>query len=200
MTGHVGNGPTIGSGHLVGQWAVVAWAVHEEPLPMPDTPAPDLGEPRLTHVALPCSNLDETLEFYTSMTPLVVVARNEDANGRGAWLSNPGQAGDPFVLVFAELPPAAADDLGEQPGHPGPTLAPFAHIGIEVPHKETIDEIAALAKESGCLALGPMQMPDPIGYICFLKDPDGNTVEFSYDQGVYEKARETWGGGSDART
>jgi lactoylglutathione lyase len=38
-----------------------------------------------------------------------------------------------------------------------------------------------------------MQMPKQIGYICFLKDPDGNTIEFSYDQGVYEKAREVWG-------
>jgi hypothetical protein len=36
-------------------------------------------------------------------------------------------------------------------------------------------------------------MPKHIGYICFLKDPDGNTVEFSYDQGVFEKAREVWG-------
>jgi len=36
-------------------------------------------------------------------------------------------------------------------------------------------------------------MPKQIGYICFLKDPDGNTIECSYDQGVYEKAREVWG-------
>jgi hypothetical protein len=38
-----------------------------------------------------------------------------------------------------------------------------------------------------------MQMPKQIGYICFLKDPDGNTIEFSFDQGVFEKAREVWG-------
>jgi len=25
-------------------------------------------------------------------------------------------------------------------------------------------------------------MPKQIGYVCFVKDPDGNTVEFSYDQ------------------
>ena len=43
------------------------------------------------------------------------------------------------------------------------------------------------------LAFGPRQMPKQIGYICFLKDPDGNTIEFSFDQGVYEKAREVWG-------
>ena len=36
-------------------------------------------------------------------------------------------------------------------------------------------------------------MPDPIGYICALTDPDGNVIEFSFDQGVYEKAQEVWG-------
>jgi hypothetical protein len=36
-------------------------------------------------------------------------------------------------------------------------------------------------------------MPPPIGYICALKDPEGNMIEFSYDQGVYAKAQEVWG-------
>ena len=72
-------------------------------------------------------------------------------------------------------------------------MGPFAHIGIELPSKEAVDEIAAKAKAAGCLGLGPMQMPKQIGYICFLKDPDGNTIECSFDQGVYEKAREVWG-------
>ena len=53
--------------------------------------------------------------------------------------------------------------------------------------------IAAKARAAGCLALGPLQMPKQIGYVCFIKDPDGNTVEYSYDQGVYEKARSAWG-------
>ena len=39
----------------------------------------------------------------------------------------------------------------------------------------------------------PTEMPPPIGYICMLRDPDGNIVEFSYDQGVYAKAKEVWG-------
>ncbi|HEX5945713.1 MAG TPA: VOC family protein [Acidimicrobiales bacterium] len=160
---------------------------------MPDTPAPDLGEPRLTHVALPCSDLDETLEFYTSMTPLVVVARNEDANGRGAWLSNPGQAGDPFVLVFAELPPAAADDLGQQPGGAHPTLAPFAHIGIEVPERADVDAIAEKGRALGRLHWEPRQMAEHIGYICALEDPDGNVIEFSHDQKVFSTVRALWG-------
>ena len=39
----------------------------------------------------------------------------------------------------------------------------------------------------------PQQLPPPIGYVCALNDPDGNVVEFSFDQGVYEKVREVWG-------
>jgi hypothetical protein len=34
--------------------------------------------------------------------------------------------------------------------------------------------------------------------VCFIKDPDGNTIEFSYDQGVYETAREVWGAKAEA--
>ena len=36
-----------------------------------------------------------------------------------------------------------------------PTLGPFNHIGIEVPDKQTVDDIAAKAKDAGCLILGP---------------------------------------------
>jgi catechol 2,3-dioxygenase-like lactoylglutathione lyase family enzyme len=67
------------------------------------------------------------------------------------------------------------------------------HIGIEVPDKEMVDEYAAKAKAGDCLALGPLQMPDPVGYVCFINDPDGNLIEFSFDQGVYEKVLEVWG-------
>ena len=74
-----------------------------------------------------------------------------------------------------------------------PPMGPFAHIGIELTSQEAVDEVAAQGKSEGCLAFGPQQMPKQIGYICFLKDPDGNTIEYSFDQGVYEKAREVWG-------
>ena len=52
------------------------------------------------------------------------------------------------------------------------------------------------AKGEDCLFWPPTQMPPPIGYICALKDPDGNVIEFSYDQGVYAKAQEVWGAGA----
>jgi hypothetical protein len=35
-----------------------------------------------------------------------------------------------------------------------------------------------------------MDLPDPIGYICMVKDPDGNTIEFSHGQQVLQFARD----------
>jgi len=152
-----------------------------------------LTQPRWTHVALPVSDLDRAIEFYTSLTPLVVVARNEDDTGRGAWLSNEKQVEDPFVLVIAEFVPEMARQFGQTPGEPHPTLAPFAHIGIELPNKEDVDAMAERAREMGSLMWEPRQMPEHIGYICAAKDPDGNVIEFSWNQKVFSTIRELWG-------
>ncbi len=152
-----------------------------------------LTRPRWTHVAIPVSNLDQAIEFYTSLTPLVVVARNEDENGRGAWLSNEEQVEDPFVLVIAEFLPDAARRFGREPGQPQATLAPFAHIGIELPTKDDVDQVAERAREMGVLVWEPQWMAPHIGYICSARDPDGNVIEFSFDQKVFSTIRELWG-------
>lgn len=157
---------------------------------------PMLTEPRLTHVALPCSDLDRTIEFYSELCNLVVVANNEDANGRGAWLSNDKQAKDPFVLVFAEFNDDVAGRFGQTPGEKVPTLAPFAHVGIELPTREDVDRMADKAREMGCLQWEPVEMAAHIGYICAALDPDGNVVEFSHNQKVFSTIRDLWGDGS----
>lgn len=144
-----------------------------------------LTQARWTHVALPSGDLDKSIAFYTSMTPLVVLERFEDAVGQSAWLSNDKQVETPFVLVLVDF----NADHGGRHG----LLAPFAHIGIEVPNREDVDAIAAKAKEMGCLHWEPRQMPDPVGYICALKDPDGNVIEISHDQKVFESVRTKWG-------
>ncbi|MGH7016606.1 MAG: VOC family protein, partial [Caulobacteraceae bacterium] len=129
------------------------------------------------------------IAWYERYTHLRLLSRGQDQNGRNAWLGDSTQADSPFVLVLGEF------FEGKDPFAPAshPPLGPFAHIGIELPTREMVDEAAAMAKREGCLALGPVQMPKQIGYVCFVKDPDGNTIEFSFDQGVYEKAREVWG-------
>jgi catechol 2,3-dioxygenase-like lactoylglutathione lyase family enzyme len=152
-----------------------------------------LTEPRWTHVALPVTDLDASIEFYTTVTPLVVVTRNTDENGRGVWLSNKNQVDSPFVLVLAEFKPEIGARFGIEKGKKATTLAPFAHIGIELPRREDVDAVAEKARAVGALEWEPMDMAEHIGYICAVKDPDGNTVEFSHNQKVYSTITELWG-------
>jgi catechol 2,3-dioxygenase-like lactoylglutathione lyase family enzyme len=143
-----------------------------------------LTEPRWTHVAIPVRDLDRSIEFYTTLTPLVVVARNEDDSGRGAWLSNNKQVDSPFVLVLAQAIDA---------GPPIRTLGPFAHLGIELPNKADVDAIAERARTMGVLEWEPRQLAEHIGYVCAARDPDGNVIEFSWNQKVYARVHELWG-------
>ncbi|MEM9516531.1 MAG: VOC family protein [Actinomycetota bacterium] len=145
--------------------------------------------PRWTHIALRVADIDKSIEFYTEYTALELLDKREDADGYGAWLGHSETGDHPFILVLAQFFP------DRDPFAPAPIakLAPFNHIGIEMPERADIDDLAARAAEGGCLAMPATEMPPPIGYICMLNDPDGNLVEFSHDQGVYEKAREVWG-------
>ncbi len=150
------------------------------------TTNPGPSKARWTHIALPSSDLDASIEWYTRFTPLVLLDRREDADGQSAWLSHEGQVDDPFVLVLVMF----FRDQGKRQ----PIMAPFAHIGIEVPSREDVVAIADRAREAGCLTWEPTDMPAPIGYICAITDPDGNVIEISHDQGVYAKVQEVWGG------
>ncbi len=145
--------------------------------------------PRWTHVALRVRDIEASIAWYTEFTTLEVLARNQDDFGFGVWLAHPDSADRPFVLVLAQFLPATDPFAGS----PQEVLAPFAHLGIELPTREALDEVAARGEAAGCLAMPPRQMPPPVGYVCMLADPDGNRVEYSFDQGVYAAAQEKWG-------
>lgn len=142
--------------------------------------------PRWTHIALPSSDLDASIAWYERFTPLVLLDRREDADGQSAWLCHEGQVENPFVLVLVMF--------WRDKGNRQPIMAPFAHIGIEVPRRQDVIDIAERAREAGCLTWEPQDMPPPIGFICAITDPDGNVIEISHDQGVYAKVQEVWGG------
>jgi lactoylglutathione lyase len=156
-----------------------------------DAPLHDIRPtaPRWTHIALRVTDIDASISWYETFTPLRLLDRRQDDLGFGAWLGQPETADQPFVLVLAQFLPET-DPFG---AYPQEVLAPFAHLGVELPERSDIDAAAEKAEAAGCLAMPPVQMPPPIGYVCMLRDPDGNMVEFSYDQGVYAKAREVWG-------
>lgn len=147
-------------------------------------------EPRWTHIALRVADIDATIAWYTSMTPLALIDRRQDDAGYGAWLAMPEATNNPFILVVAQFFP----DSDPYANWPNAVLAPFSHLGMELPTRDAVDEIAARGEAAGCLAMAPRQMPPPIGYICMLSDPDGNMVEFSFDQGVFAKLQSKYGG------
>ena len=148
---------------------------------MPD-PAPSL----LTHLALPVRSLDDTLAFYDKYTSLVKIqARFDEETGmRTAWLANErditteGAARFVIVLMEGALPKQITGDIKEEYGF----LTSIAHIGISLDTRDQVDETAKVAAEDGCLVLGPMYRNPEVGYICLIKDPDGNNVEFSVEQ------------------
>jgi len=151
---------------------------------MTDIP-PGPPAPRWTHVALPSSDIEASVDWYTTFTPLEVLARHQDDDGMNAWLSHPGATTTPFVLVLVMFHAEA--------GTPHPQLAPFAHLGIELPSRNDVDDVARRGADADCLVWEARQLPAPVGYVCALSDPDGNVIEFSYDQGVYAAVAERWG-------
>ncbi|MEI7548053.1 MAG: VOC family protein [Actinomycetota bacterium] len=141
---------------------------------------------RFTHVALPCCDIDKSIEWYETFTPLRLLTRRDDRDGPSAWIGQPDMVDKPFIVVLVSF-------YRDQPKGPQPTLAPFAHLGIELPSREDLEAIADRGRDAGCLAWEPQELPFPIGYVCALTDPDGNVVEFSHAQGVYATVQEIWG-------
>jgi catechol 2,3-dioxygenase-like lactoylglutathione lyase family enzyme len=144
-----------------------------------------LDAPRWTHIALPVADIDASIEWYERYTPLRLIDRRKDDTGQAAWLTHPEPTNHPFLLVLVMFE--------ERRGRPQPQLAPFAHLGMELPTRQEVDAVAEQARREGCLAWEPQQLPPPVGYVCAASDPDGNVIEFSFDQGVAAKVAEAFG-------
>ena len=130
------------------------------------------ARPHLTHVALFVEDTARTVEFYQRFAGLHLVHDRTDNGTRVVWLSE--RERDPnFVIVAITAPPAAA---GEPPH--------MAHFGYDVPSRAAVDEIARRAEREGILEQAPVDAGKIVGYMCIVRDPDGNLVEFSYGQPI----------------
>ena len=140
----------------------------------------------LTHVALPVRDLDATLAFYAKYTTLELIHERTDAETglRSVWLANKGdrtEAAARFVIVLIQgkLPRnVVGDAIEEKYGF----LTSISHLGISMNSRADVDRIAEMAARDGCLVLGPMYRNPVVGYICLVRDPDGNNLEFSVEQ------------------
>ena len=146
---------------------------------------PTFTESLLTHIALPVRDLEATLAFYAKYTKLVNIHERQDPETglRTAWLANARDITDAgarfvIVLIHGKLPTNITGDIKEQYGF----LKSISHLGISVESRAEVDRLAEMAREDGCLLLGPMYRNEVVGYICVVTDPDGNHIEFSVEQ------------------
>lgn len=122
----------------------------------------DIG---LTHIALPVSDLEESIAFYAGYAAMQVVHRREGV----VWLSDKTR---PFVIVLMET--------GTVP-HP---LHSPAHLGTGCESRAEIDRLCERARAEDRLLDGPEDYGPPVGYWAFIADPDGHVLELSHGQDV----------------
>lgn len=125
----------------------------------------------LTHVALPVSNVERSIDFYQTYANMQVVHQRIDSETGipVVWLSDKTR---PFVIVLIQ-----SDSVH-------PVLSAMAHLGVGCSSREALDVLCAQAKQEGLLLKAPQDSGYPIGYWAFLSDPDGHTLELSYGQEV----------------
>lgn len=128
----------------------------------------DIG---LTHIALPVSNIERSIEFYSTYAGMQVVHRRIDAETGVAvvWLTDNTR---PFVIVLIQT-----DSVH-------PVLSPLAHLGVGCKSRESMDTLCEKARIEDALIAEPKDSGYPVGYWAFLRDPDGHTLELSYGQEV----------------
>jgi catechol 2,3-dioxygenase-like lactoylglutathione lyase family enzyme len=129
----------------------------------------------MTHVAVRTTDFEASVDFYARYAGLRIVHQRADDGIPVAWLA--ARADDPeFVIVLLAMP-------YERPREPSAT----DHFGFAVASREDVDRVAALARAEGRLKWGPADAGPIVGYIALVRDPSGNTCEFSFGQPIHPK-------------
>ena len=124
--------------------------------------------PRWTHITINCSDIDASVDFYTSYCGLEIV-RDRRLEGRhNVWLGRkPKDGEDPtFILVIIQ------DEVN----------ARLDHFGFQCDSREEVDQLAERARAQNILVEPPVDIGGVVGYFTTVRDPDGHVVEFTFGQ------------------
>jgi catechol 2,3-dioxygenase-like lactoylglutathione lyase family enzyme len=129
-----------------------------------------MAEIGFTHVSLPVTDLDRSVDFYCRFAGMTVIDRLRDpVTGNEAARLSDGTR--PFALALIKT------------GRPVDVPVTFpAHLGVGCPSKDDVNRLAGEAKVDGSLFKEPVDAGFPLGYWALLTDPDGHHLELSYGQ------------------
>jgi catechol 2,3-dioxygenase-like lactoylglutathione lyase family enzyme len=129
----------------------------------------------MTHVAVRTTDMEASLDFYRRYAGLEIVHDRNDEGVRVVWLGTRKHDPD-FVIVLLTMP---YEELVEP--------CPTDHFGFAVESREAVDRVAELARSEANLKYGPVHAGPIVGYFCLVRDPSGNTCEFSHGQPIHPR-------------
>ena len=124
--------------------------------------------PRWTHITINVSDIDRSVEFFTSVCGLMIVRDRRKEGRHNVWLGPPTAKDEApsFVLVMVQEEVKARLD----------------HLGFQCDSREEVERIAQNAREQNILVDPPTDVGGVVGYFTTLRDPDGHLIEFTFGQ------------------
>lgn len=126
---------------------------------------------QLTHICLHVDNADECVSFYRRYCDLIVIDDRRIGGEGSVYLS---ASHDPAALIFQIMSGGSSRVQADSDAR---------HFGYSVETRDRIDAIAALARHDGILFWEPDEYL-PGAYLCAVKDPNGNCIEFGWGHPV----------------
>ena len=125
---------------------------------------------RWTHITITVSNIDRSIDFYTTFCGLSVVRDRRLEGGGTVWLGpeTPQGKKHAFLLVLGQ----------------GEVTSRMDHLGFQCELREQVDEMAERGRQLGILVEPPTDVGGVVGYFTILSDPDGHLVEFTHGQPI----------------
>lgn len=123
--------------------------------------------PRMTHICLHVERLDECARFYERYCNMTVVDDRSEEGAGSVYMANPARESEIVLQLMSGGQNLSLPDSDNR------------HFGFAVESKQAVDEVARKARADACLFWEPDEYI-PGAYLCAVKDPNGNCLEFSF--------------------